>query len=90
MFFEWRSLLDLSSDLLTLNLCVSLDAEDRMRLEAVEAQEIIFIFEILLQLSEVPKTCTEAKQHQKHGWYEEFKENVLFNIAKIFVYHKMV
>lgn len=64
VFFAWVSLLDLSSHLLVLHLCWSLDAVDRVKIEAVETCEIIFIFELFLQLAEVSRTCTEAKQHQ--------------------------
>lgn len=36
MFFVWVSLLDLSSDLPVFHLCMSLDAGDRVRMEAVQ------------------------------------------------------
>lgn len=47
-----------------LRLCISLDVEDRVEMVAVKTYKIIVIFEIFLQLAEVSRNCTEAKQHQ--------------------------
>lgn len=74
MFFAWVSLLDLSSVLPVLHLCMS---PDRVKMEAVATYKINFIFEMLLQLAEVSGTCSEAKQHQNMNGLKNLKECTL-------------
>lgn len=71
MFFACVSLLNLSSDLPMLHLCMS---PDRMKMESVETFEFIFIFEIFLQLAEVSRTCFKAKQHQNMDGLKNLKK----------------